>query len=558
MEQLSGLDATFLYLDQENSPMHIGSIAIYDPSTAPGGFVRFKDILSFVEERLPLAPTFRRGLANVPFGLDHPYWIEMENFNLEYHVRHVALPKPGDWRQLCIQAARIMARPLDLSKPLWEFTVIEGLDNVAGVPKGSYAVLSKIHHSAIDGMSGVDIMNALHTISPNDKTPAIEDKWKPEKQPSAVEMALRGYVGNIKQPFRWIEMAGKSVPGLARTIKGLLTKEFSLSQALNAPRTRFNGKISAHRAIEGVSFDLARVKQIRTGIEGAKVNDIMLTIVGGAMRRYLEAKGELPETPLIAMAPVSVRSKDEGGAMGNQVSAMLVQLGSHIADPKERLLSICSNTQEQKALTNALGARQMSELSKTAPALFTGIAARLYTQFGLANSTKPFFNTVVTNVPGPPIPIYMNGAQMVKYFGLLCLFDGLGLGHVVMSYDKEVTITITADREMMPDPDFYAQCLKESFEALEEAVFGKPVKPVRKAPAKKASKAATKKAAAQSAGTPRKTTKPVGKTKAKPKLKPEAKSRTPSRKAASLSAAVVEEPATNTQTPPADLSENQA
>ena len=235
------------------------------------------------------------------------------------------------------------------------------------------------------------------------------------------------------------------------------------------------------------------LKEIKVGVPGAKVNDVMLTIVGGAMRKYLESKGELPETTLVAMAPVSVRSNDESGALGNQVSAMMVQLGSDIADPSERIQSIADYTQEQKALTNALGARQMSELSKTAPALFTGIAARLYTQFGLANSTKPFFNTVVTNVPGPPIPIYMNGAQMVKYFGLLCLFDGLGLGHVVMSYDKEVTITITADRDMMPDPEFYAKCLQESFDELELAILGSNQKAATAKKAKAKTKAAPKK-----------------------------------------------------------------
>ncbi len=181
---------------------------------------------------------------------------------------------------------------------------------------------------------------------------------------------------------------------------------------------------------------------------------------------------------------------------------MMVQLGSDIADPLERILSIANHTQEQKALTNALGARQMSELSKTAPALFTGIAARLYTQFGLANSTKPFFNTVVTNVPGPPIPIYMNGAQMVKYYGLLCLFDGLGLGHVVMSYDKEVTITITADREMMPDPEFYAECLQQSYDELELAVLGANKK---KAPAKKKAKEKAKAAPKRKAPAKKKT-----------------------------------------------------
>jgi hypothetical protein len=208
------------------------------------------------------------------------------------------------------------------------------------------------------------------------------------------------------------------------------------------------------------------------------------------------------------MAPISVRGDKEGADLGNQVSAMLVQLGTHIADPEERILAIATNTKEQKALTKALGARQMAELSATAPALFTGIAARLYTQFGLANSAKPFFNTVVTNVPGPPIPIYSAGAEMVKYFGLLCLFDGLGLGHVVMSYHKEVTITITADRNMMPDPEFYADCLRESYEELERAILGsvQKVPTAKKAKAKSASpkKPATRKKAPAKSAKPKK------------------------------------------------------
>ena len=166
MEQLQGMDASFVALETPSSPMHIGSILIYDPSTAPGGFVRFKDILQFYRDRMQLSKTMRQKLVKVPFNVDYPYWVEDADFDLEYHVRHVALPKPGDWRQLCIQAARLFARPLDLSRPPWEFTVVEGLDNVPGVPKGSYAVVTKVHHAAIDGMSGIDLMQALHTPEP--------------------------------------------------------------------------------------------------------------------------------------------------------------------------------------------------------------------------------------------------------------------------------------------------------------------------------------------------------------------------------------------------------
>ena len=177
MQQLSAMDASFVYLETPHTPMHIGSVAIYDPSTAPGGFVRFKDILAFIAARLRGARSFRQRLVRVPFDLDHPYWIEDPEFDLEFHVRHIALPKPGDWRQLCIQAARLHARPMDLTKPLWEFTVIEGLDNIPGLPPGCFALMCKVHHAAIDGMSGVEMSAAVHSITPDTTAPADDDPW---------------------------------------------------------------------------------------------------------------------------------------------------------------------------------------------------------------------------------------------------------------------------------------------------------------------------------------------------------------------------------------------
>lgn len=184
MEQLTALDASFAYMEKSSTPMHIGGLGIYDPSTALGGAVGFKDILKYMEGRLDGARTFRQKLVRVPLDLDHPYWVEDENFDLEYHVRHVALPKPGDWRQLCILASRIYARPLDMNKPLWEYTVIEGLDNVEGVPKGSFALLQKTHHAAIDGKSGMEISMALHDLDAKMKPRKFDRSWKPEKPPT--------------------------------------------------------------------------------------------------------------------------------------------------------------------------------------------------------------------------------------------------------------------------------------------------------------------------------------------------------------------------------------
>jgi diacylglycerol O-acyltransferase / wax synthase len=497
VRQLQGMDASFVAMESRNSPMHIGSILIYNPETAPGGFVRFKDILAFMHSRMQLSKTMRQRLVRVPFDLDYPYWIEDKEFDLEYHVRHVALPRPGDWRQLCIQAARIFSRPLDLTRPPWEFTIVEGLDNVPGVAPGSYAMVTKVHHSAIDGMSGIDLIEALHTLMPDAPPPETPDTWQGEDVPSFAHLLGKSWLNGIANPVRQMEVAAKAMPGLARTIKGLAAKDFSVSGEMLAPRTRFNAVISANRVVEGRSLPLADIKAIREASPGAKVNDVFLTVIGGAMRKYLEHHDELPEKTLTAMAPISVRSKDEKGDMGNQVAAMIAPLGTQIADPLERLDFVHSQTVNSKAMTDAIGARNMTEMSKVSPALFMALGAQLYTRLHLADRIAPPFTTVVTNVPGPPVPIYSCGSRLESMMGLLCLTDGMGLGHVVQSYVKEATIAFTACRALMPDPEFYAQCIEDSFTELRDAALATPKdrQPVDQKPAK--AKPAAKKTAAK-------------------------------------------------------------
>jgi diacylglycerol O-acyltransferase len=496
MRQLQGMDASFVALEQRNAPMHIGSILIYDPSTAPGGFVRFKDILNFFESRMHLSQTMRQRLVRVPLNLDYPYWIEDPDFDLEYHVRHVALPKPGDWRQLCIQAARIFSRPLDLTRPPWEFCVVEGLDNIEGVPKGSFAMITKVHHAAIDGMSGIDLMDALHTLHPEDPPPPASKAWRPDRVPDPVGLFLKGYARAWLNPWRQTGVIAKAAPGLYRAAKGLVTNEFSLNTAIAAPRTRFNVPVSPNRVVEGRTFTLADIKALRALSPGCKINDVFLAIIGGGLHRYLTAHAELPESSLTAMAPISVRAEKEKNTMGNQVSAMIVPLGSHIADPVERLAYVHEQTLRSKAMTDALGARQMTEMSKVSPALFMALGAQLYTRLGLANYVKPPFSTVVTNVPGPPVPIYSTGAKMISMHGLLCLTDGLALGHVVQSYVDQATIGFTACRKAMPDPEFYSECLQASFEDLMAALAaGAPI-PAEKSATKRKGKSKAAAAAA--------------------------------------------------------------
>jgi diacylglycerol O-acyltransferase / wax synthase len=466
MQQLSGQDASFVYMETPSTPMHIGSVGIYDPSTAPGGFVRFKDILQFIESRLGGARPFRQRLVRVPFDLDHPYWIEDPDFDLEFHVRHIALPAPGDWRQLCIQVARLHSRPMDLSKPLWEFIIVEGLDNIEGIPKGCFALVSKVHHAAIDGMSGVEMSAAVHDLSPDKSNRYPETEWQPETKPGVGELIISGYFNALRQPQKYLETAIRSVPGLTRLASEIAKGDLSIAGARTPPKTRFNAKVSAHRVFDGVPFPLKDVRAIKDAVPGATVNDAILAIIGGGLRKYLDDKGELPELNLTAMAPISVRQEGEKAALGNLVSAMVVSLGTQIADPLERLAHIHLDAINSKGLTNAVGARTLTDYSQLIPSGLAGLGARLYTRLGVANATAPVFNVVATNVPGSRVPLYFCGAKMVKMFGLGPIFDSMGLINTIYSYVDDIAISFTCDRDMMPDPSAYAAALQSSFDEL--------------------------------------------------------------------------------------------
>jgi WS/DGAT/MGAT family acyltransferase len=471
MQQLSGQDASFLYLETPNAPMHIGAVTIYDQSTVPGGVQGFKAILGTIEARLHRARTFRQRLQRVPLGLDHPYWREDPDFDLEFHVRHIALPEPGDWRQLCIQVARLHARPLDTSRPLWEFTVIEGLDDVEGLPPGCYAVVSKVHHAAIDGVSGVDITEALHDLVPSGApVPPPTRPWRGEPAPSVAGLIGRTWWNRVRSPLSAADVAVRSVPALARVAGGFLGGE--LRRAGPVPRTRFDAPVGPHRVVDGRVLDLAEIRALRRAVDGATVNDVVLAVIGGALRRYLGAHGELPEDSLVAMAPVSVRDGAGRGALGNQVAAMNVVLGTHLPDDLQRLHHVAGSARRSKALTNAIGARLMTDYTRFVPSTVAGLAARLYSRLSLANRHRPLFNCVVTNVPGPQVPLYSAGARMVTQFGLGPLFDGAGLIFPVFSYAGHLTIAFTADRDAVPDPERLADAITESFEALRAAAAG--------------------------------------------------------------------------------------
>jgi WS/DGAT/MGAT family acyltransferase len=466
MQQLNGLDSAFLFMETPNAPMHIGSVAIFDPSTAPEKLVRLKRIIKTLEERAHLAPYLKQRLVEVPFNADFPYWVRDDSFDPEFHIRHLALPKPGDWRQLCIQIARLHSRTLDRSRPLWELYVIEGLDNVAGIPPGSFAFVSKTHHAAIDGTTSADVGSAMCDPTPEIRLIKAKKEWKADKNPSALELSIMAHHNNVMRPQRYMEFLQKTIPTLSKNLEAITHSGPAASSKV--PRTRFNAVISQHRVFEGVTFDLRAIKQIKNKV-GGTVNDVVLAICAGSMRRYLLDKQELPDESLVTMCPVNVRDPGVQAAGGNHVVAMNVPLHTDITDPAERLAAICESTRNAKEHSHAVGAKSMMEVANFIPSQLSVLGARVAAEQGLANFVTPTSNTVITNVPGSPVPFYSNGALFVRGWGLGPLVDGNGLFHSVGSYCDELYIGITCCRDMMPDPDFYSECLQASLEELKEA-----------------------------------------------------------------------------------------
>ncbi len=401
----------------------------------------------------------------VPADLDHPWWIEDGEFDLEYHVRHIALPRPGDWNQFCVQAARLHARPLDMSRPLWELYIIDGLDAVEGVPKGAFGYVLKVHHAAVDGKSGVEMITAIHTQSPDviDPPPPTAP-WRPEAEPSPLSLYGRATINAVRIPGRAMRLATRLTPGVGRAMRTLQASGDRQATEM-APGTRFNGPVTGHRVLDAEVFPFAALKPIRDLVPGATVNDVALAIIGGALREYLSEHGELPDGAMRAMTPVSVRTESEKADLGNQVSAMMVSLATDIADPVERLAAVHRSTSGSKEVTEAIGARNLTELSQLAPGMLIGLGTRLGARFARRGGSS-LVNTVVTNVPGPRQPLYFAGARCVRTFGAGPVVDGMGIINIVGSYDDQFVLSFTACREMMPDPTRYAAALRDSFDEL--------------------------------------------------------------------------------------------
>jgi diacylglycerol O-acyltransferase len=470
MQQLSAQDASFLYQETPGTPMHVGSVAILDPAGSPFGRPGLTSMLEFYERRLHLMPMARRRLVRLPMDADYPYWIEDANFDLEYHVREVALPEPANWRQLFILCARILSYPLDMSRPPWEAYLIHGLKHLDGVPPDAVALLTKIHHCAVDGRSGVDMSIAMSDLTPEGEQIAPPaEPWRGEPEPGPPELMARSMAGLMQRPMQAAELAAAMLGSRDRVTR--LFQARPQAAATQPPPTRFNRAVSSHRSIGFERFALDEVRAMKNALQGATVNDVALTVCGGALRRYLEAKFELPDTPLVAMAPISIRKKGDT-TMGNQVSAMFVPIGTHIADARQRLEAVRNATHSAKLMTEAVGADLMTRYGEFVPSALANLGHRVTAEYARTTAAVPGFNCSITNVPGPQVPLYMMGCRLVTTLGYGPIVHNMGLIVPISSYCGEFTISFTSCREMVPDPEFFLACIRDAYADLRTATLG--------------------------------------------------------------------------------------
>ena len=467
MRQLTSLDAQFLAIENGRNLGHVSGLSIYDPSTAPGGTLDADRMCALLSERLHLLPPFRWRLAEVPLGLDHPYWIDDPDFDLEYHVRELALPGPGDEQQLAEQVARIHGRALDRAHPLWELYVIHGLEG------GNVGVFTKIHHAAIDGMSGAEILGVLLDPSPEGREiPPAGENGPPPAAPGQLAMLQRGLLGLPRQQLRALGALPRTLahldaipgvqdipgaPTLARATRrvrrlGRPARDGGILEAprTKAPRMLFNGAVSPHRRVAFRSLSLTTVKDIKNRT-GTTVNDVVVTICASALRSWLAERGELPDAPLVAMIPVSVRTAEERGTFGNRVSTMAVAIPTDVDDPRKRLLAAHEALRSAKERHRAVPATLMLDATRFIPAAIHARASRVTLRLSTRNVVNPVFNVVISNVPGSPVPLYCAGARLLANYPVSAVTDGMGLNITVLSYEDRLDFAVVADREQVQD-----------------------------------------------------------------------------------------------------------
>jgi diacylglycerol O-acyltransferase / wax synthase len=462
MQRMTGLDAAFLYAETPSQHMHVAMVGVFDTSTMKDGY-SFEAVRDLIQARLPRIPMFTQRLIQVPFRLHHPVLVEDPDFDIDFHVRRMAAPAPGTMRELCDLAGDFVGRPLDRSRPMWQIWVVEGLED------DSIGVLAKVHHSMIDGVTGAEMMVHLFDLEP-DPAPVEDEAGERhvDKIPSDLELVAYAARSRAGRPVR----LASTLAGTARSVGNLVQRrrggESGMATPFSAPRTPWNGAITGHRSVAVGTVALDDVKAVKNAF-GATVNDVVLAMCSGALRRYLADHGGVPEAPLISVVPISVRAEGGGGEGANQVSAMFVGLATDLEDPVERLRAISGSTKGAKEEHNALGAEVLMNWAEfAAPGLFAR-AMRTYSEMNLADRHRPIHNVIISNVPGPPFPLYLAGSRLSVLSPLGPIMEGAGLNVTVMSYMDRVDIGLIACRESIPDIWDLAQDFEESIAELKKA-----------------------------------------------------------------------------------------
>src|SRR3954470_16810466 len=483
MRQLTSLDAQFLAVESARIYGHVAFLGIYDPSTAPEGRLGATEIRALLEARLHLLPPLRWRLVEVPLGIDLPYWAEDPDFDLEFHIRETALPAPGDDRQLAETVQRLFGRPLDRGRPLWEIYVIQGLE------AGRVALLTKIHHSAVDGMSGNEIMAVLLDPEPTGRVlePVPAGGGRIASIPGDRQMLVRGLRGLPRQPLRALRSLPATVAGFtdlpgANALPGVPTLSHVYSRVrrtfrsdestgvlevtkARAPMTPFNGPVSAHRRFAFGSLSLDAVRQVRREF-GTTVNDVVVTICAGAVREWLLERDALPDDPLVALIPMSVRKRGEKGAWGNRISMMIVPIPTNEPDPATRLARTHELLRSAKERHSALPASLLTAPTAFFPPSVASLAAR--NTVDILSRTRPPLNLVISNVPGPRTSLYCAGAELQSNYPLSVVVDGVGLNITVVSYKNRVDFGIVGDREQIDDAWAFLEGAAHALRELEE------------------------------------------------------------------------------------------
>jgi len=480
MKSISGLDAAFLYAETPTSPMHIGSVCLVD------GSLEFDTFRKLIHSRLHQVPKLRQRLVQVPFGVDYPYWVDDPNFDIDMHLTHVALPKPGGWKELRNIASTIFSSPLNTSRPLWSFYFVEGVNGIDQVPEGSTAIIAKIHHVAIDGMAGAGMMSLIFDFMKDAKEIPDPKPYKPRSLPNELEILMKSAVSFANNPLKFPKLISDTLSSSVKS--GMFTRVANSelpTAPFTAPPSLFNQIITPRRKWNTAILSLDRIKQLKTIME-VTLNDVMLGICAGALRRYLLEKDELPLKPLVAMVPISTRSTDDEESTDNQISSMLIQLATHIENPIERLEEIHENTIREKSFQSAVGAKTLANMAEIVPFGLANQAAKMYSRYKVAEMHSPLCNVTITNVPGPQFPLYLQGHKLLDVMGMAPIIDGMGLIITIFSYNGNVTISPTSDIKTMPDIDVFTRYIRESANELEALILKRGKRKKKKKQAKKA------------------------------------------------------------------------